>query len=205
MRRGTLFVMVLLAVLAGCSGGGSDGPIEASASPATIDDGTLSSTGYELASQRERTQNTSFTITITGDVESTSTFEVTATTHRAVYERSDDATVVGLATVPTVKPSEAIAEPINPFRGRQEPAVAANATGYEFAEMTHQENQSVTMLGNETTLQRYSATVAVEGEQRTATVGIAPTRDDGDAVTAVFVVPEGESAPTQSLLDGVQH
>lgn len=205
MRRRTLFVIVLLGVLAGCGGGGSDGPIQATASPATIDGETLSTTGYHLADQRERTQNTSFTITITGDIQSTSTFEVTATTHRAVYERSEGPTAVGLATVPTVKPSEALAESIDPFRHRQERAVAANATGYEFTEMAHRGNQSVMMLGNETVLQRYSATVTAGGEQRAATVAIASTRDDGDVVTAVFVVPQGESAPIRSLLDGVRH
>ena len=205
MRRRSLLLLAVLVVLAGCGGGGSDGPIQASASAATIENETLSETGYELAGRSERTQNTSFTITIRGDVQSTSEFQVTATTHRTVYQRPDDATTVGLLSVPTVKPSEALANPIDPFRNREAPAVAANATGYEFTDMSHRENQSVTMLGNETTLQRYSATVTTDGEQRTATVGIASTRDDGDVVTAVFVVPEGESAPTQKLLSGVRH
>ncbi len=194
MRRQTLFAVAiaLLLVLAGCGGGGEtdNGPIVAEAAPATVGDAALSATGYELVERSNRTTNTSVTISIQGDVEVTSTFDVRATTRRAVYGRETSArqAVVGVLSVPGVKPSEALADPRNPFADRDVTALATDATGVTVRDARPTANGTVTLFGNETTLRRYEATA--EGDTP-VTVDVALARRDGDFVYLVAVVPRG--------------
>ncbi|MFB6192280.1 MAG: DUF6517 family protein [Haloarculaceae archaeon] len=212
MRRALALLVVLVVLTAGCSGGGSDGgdgPIVASASPATIDEAVLAETGYERVLATNETHNTSFTLTIQGDVQANPTFEVRATVHRAVYRRSLDggSATVALLSVPTVKPSEQLASRIDPFRARTPAETAANATGADVSGLRHRDNRTVTVLGNETTMRLFDGTVARDGAAVDATVGVATVRDGTDAVTVVVVTPRGadERAAVDRLLAGVRH
>ena len=194
MRRQPLLAATLafLVVLAGCGGGGEtdDGPIVAEAAPATVDDAALSATGYDLVERSNRTTNTSVTLSVQGDVELNPTFDVRATTARAVYERETSAgrAVVGVLGVPGVKPSEALAAPRNPFADREVTALATDATGVAVRDARPTANGTVTVFGNETTLRRDEATA--EGDTP-VTVGVALARRGGDFVYLVAVVPRG--------------
>lgn len=214
MRRALALLAALVVLTAGCSGpggggGSSDGPIVAAAAPATIDDAALSETGYERVSATNETHNTSFTITIQGDVQANPTFEVRATVHRAVYRRSLDggSATVALLSTPTVKPSEQLASRIDPFRDRTPAGIAENATGATVSELRHRENRTVTVLGNETTMRLFEGTVARDGGEIDATVGVAAVRDGTDEVTVAVVYPReaDERAAVDRLLAGIEH
>jgi hypothetical protein len=210
--RASLVLLVAVTVLtAGCGGNGGGGgdPIVANAAPATVDEPTRSETGYERVGETTQTVNTSFTITIQGDVQSNPTFAVTATVHRTVYARPLDGgrATVGLLSVPTVRPSEALASRINPVGDRAPAALVANATGLTASGLTHRENRTVTMLGNETTLQVYDGTVTRDGTRTDVRVAVATVRAGTDEVTAVFVYPPGaeQQAAFEGILAGVEH
>jgi len=209
--RWVILVLVVVVSTAGCSGGGSgsDGPIVAEASPATVGGDVLSETGYERVSSTNETLNTSFTLSIQGDVEAQPTFEVTATVHRAVYRRSlpEGRATFAVLSVPTVKPSEALASRVDPFGDRTAAALVANATGHAVSGLEHRENRRVTMLGNETTLRLFEGTVARDGEEAAATVAVATVRDGTDEITAAAVYPRSadERAAVERLLAGIEH
>jgi hypothetical protein len=210
MRRALALLAVLAVLTAGCTGGGgSEDPIVATAAPATIDEAALSETGYERVSATNETHNTSFTITIQGDVQANPTFEVRATVHRAVYRRSLDggSATVALLSVPTVRPSEQLASRIDPFRERTPAETVANATGVAAADLRHRGNRTVRMLGNETTMRLFDGTVGRDGASTAATVGLATVRDGTDEVTVVVVTPReaDERAAVDDLLAGVEH
>lgn len=210
MRRQTLLSvsLALVVVLAGCGGGGEsdDGPTVVRASPATVDDAALSATGYELVERSNRTTNTTVTISIQGDVEVTSTFDVRATTARAVYERqtNEETAVVGVLSVPGVKPSEALAEPRDPFADREVTTLAGDATGVAVRDARPTANGTVDLFGNETTLRRYEATT--EGGDP-VTVSVARARRGGDFVYVVAVAPRSadERDRVARLAAGVRH
>jgi hypothetical protein len=210
VRRQTLLSVALaaLVVLAGCGGGGGsdDGPTVATAAPATADDAALSATGYELVERSNRTTNATVTVSLRGDVEVTSTFDVRATTARAVYGRQvgEEVAVVGVLSVPGVRPSEALAEPRDPFAGRAVPALVANATGRTVRDPRPAANGTVRLFGNETTLRRYEATA---GGGRPVTASVARARRGGDFVYVVAVVPRGadERDRVARLVAGVRH
>lgn len=210
MQRIVTVLVVLMVLLAGCGGGGGDSeePIQASSSPASIDETTLSETGYGLVAETSSTRNVSFTITIQGDVQANPTFEVNATTRRTVYRRSLDAgpATVGLLSVPTVKPSEQLASRLNPFRDRTLAERVENATGATATELRHRENRTVTMLGNETTMRMFEGTVTRESGDGDAVIGVATVRDGVDDVTVVIVYPRSaEEPPIDRLLAGIEH
>lgn len=195
VRWQTRFAVALavLVVLAGCGGGGGetdDGPLVADAAPATVDDATLSTTGYDLVERSNRTTNTTVTISFEGDVTLNSVFDVRATTARAVYERRvpGGRAVVGVLSVPGVKPSAALAAPRNPFANREVTTLATDATGVAVRDARPTGNETVGLFGNETTLRRYEATVA-GGEP--ATVAVARARHGDDFVYVVAVAPRG--------------
>ena len=210
MRRQTLLSvsLVLVVVLGGGGGGGEtdDGPIVAEASPATVGDTALSATGYELVERSNRTANTTVTLSIEGDVELNPTFDVRATTARAVYERqtNGERAVVGVLSVPGVKPSEALAEPRDPFAGLEVPALTRNATGVVVRDARPTANGTVDLFGNETTLRRYEATT--EGGDP-VTVSVARARRGGDFVYLVAVAARDadERERVARLAAGVRH
>ncbi|MFB6169469.1 MAG: DUF6517 family protein [Haloferacaceae archaeon] len=209
MRRQTLLTvtLALLVALAGCGGGETDdGPIVAEASPATVDEAALSATGYEFVERSNRTTNATVAVSLQGDIEVTSTFAVRATTTRAVYERQTGAgrAVVGVRSVPGVKPSEALAAPRNPFAGREVTALATNATGVAVRDARPTANGTVVLFGNETTLRRYEATA---GGDSPVTVSVARARRGGDFVYLVAVVPRSadERDRIARLAGGVRH
>lgn len=210
MRRALTLLAVLVVLTAGCSGGGgSDDPIVAAASPATIDDAARSGTGYEPALASNATYDTSFTVTIQGDVESQATFRVTATVRRRVYRRSTPAgpATVALLSEPTVKPSEAFGSRFNPFGDRSPATLVANATRYAASGLERRGNRSVTVLGNRTTLATFEGTVSRDEGSMPATVGVATVRHGTDDVTVVVVTPReaDERAAVDDLLAGIEH
>jgi hypothetical protein len=200
--------LAVLVVLAGCGGGGEtdDGPVVATAAPATVDEATLSATGYEFVERSNRTTNTTVTISLQGDVEVTSTFDVRATTTRAVYERQTEegTAVVGILSVPGVKPSEALAAPRDPFAGREPAALATDATGVPVRDARQAANETVALFGNETALRRYEATARGDA---LVTVSVARARRSGDFVYVVAVLPRGadERDRVARLAAGVRH
>jgi hypothetical protein len=209
--RPTLRLAVaLLVVVAGCAGGGGDdGPVVARAEAAAVERSALDATGYERVARSSETTNTTVTVTLRGDVEVQSTFDVRATVRRVVYERpvAGGVATVGVVSVPGVRPSEALAEPRDPFAGRGVAALATNATTVAVTDARPTGNATVRLFGDETTLRRYAATGRRDGTARDVTVAVARARHDGDFVRVVAVVPAGatERDRVARLVAAVRH
>lgn len=206
-------LVCLLVVAAGCGGGGGsgseEGPLVVSATPASVGDAALSETGYELAERGNRTRNTTVTLEIQGDIQAQPTFDVRATSHRAVYERrvAGGVAAFGVLAVPGVKPSDALANPVHPFGDRGVAENVTAATTYESVrDVRPTGNGTVRLLGNETRLKRYAATATYGGSSTSVRIAVATVRDGGDFVTVVAVYPRGadEADAVERLVAGVR-
>lgn len=209
-RVGLVVLVALLVVVAGCGGGGDEGPLVVTASPASVDEAALSATGYELVERTNRTRNTTVTLTIQGDIQANPTFDVRATSHRAVYERqvSGGVAAFGVLAVPGVKPSEALANAVYPFEGRGVAGNVTAATTYEsVSDVRRLEPGTIRLLGNETTLERFAATGRYGGSSTPVRIAVATVRHEGDFVTVVVVYPADadESGAVDRLVAGVRH
>lgn len=216
MRRRLLAVGLALVVLAGCGGGSGpsaeDRPLlTGTATPAELSDATGDETGFAESGRGTRRLNTTISATIQGDVELTTTREVSVTTHRVSYRRGDgDAPAVfGLYSVPAVEPFERADLRKNP--ASEEPATLVDRaqTAYEVSPSAFGGGTASTvhLLGNETTATRYETTATLNTTEVPVVVTVATVRHGEDYVTAVAVVPadvEGD-VDVETLLAGVRH
>ncbi|MFB6123789.1 MAG: DUF6517 family protein [Haloferacaceae archaeon] len=205
LRRVSLLLAVTLLV-AGCAGSGggdeSSSPLVADAAPATLDEATLSATGYAHVSTTREGLNTTVSAAIQGDVTLSTTRQVNATTVTAVYRRATDAApvVVTLTSVPAVRPFERADLVKNPAAGR---SVAAFVAGYDVTGVEEAGRRQVTLLGNETTLTAYTAAGSTDG--RSLRLVRATVLHEGDYVTLAVAAPSGATLRLARLLDGVAH
>lgn len=205
----------MLVVLAGCAGGGTSEdspPLRATATPATFESGALADLGYAERRADAPPLNTTITARIEGDVTLQTTRDVRATTGRRVYARStpDGPVVVALYTVPAVRPFDNADLRKNPAVGLSPAALATRAqTVYaDVRDASRAGAQSVTMLGNRTTLTRYRATArngSRTADPRPVTVAVTAVAHGGDYVTLVIVRPRSADPSLRRLLGAVRH
>lgn len=211
MRRASAMMLVIVLV-AGCGGGGSGGPVQLSATPATIDEGVLAETGYEPLSESTDWVNTTVSVSISGDVELEASKDVRAKSPVRAYQRETEAgpAVAGLVSVPVVRLLEKSANiPRNPA-DEMGPADFAGRLSTTYSDLEVGEvrsNTSISFLGNRTFLVQYAATASHEGSTIDVRVFIATTRHGGDYVTFVAIVPAtaADQDSVKQLLAGVQH
>jgi hypothetical protein len=206
VRRSLVALAVASVLLAGCTGGTSESPppIVADASPATLDDATLSATGYEHVSTTRGRLNTTVSARIQGDVTLSTTRRVNATTVTAIYRRETDTgpVVATLYSVPAVQPFENANLTKNPASGREAAAFVAD---YDVSDVEETGSRRVTLLGNETTLTTFAARGTANGRSVAVRLTRVTVRHDGDYVTVVVVTPRGVDSRLDRLLRGVAH
>lgn len=208
-HRFAAVAVALLVVLTGCGAMGGDRTpetITAAAGQATVNDAALSATGFSERTVEERQLSDSGTLDISGDVEMEVNYRIEATTSRAVYA-SDEGSVFAAYSVPLVEPDD-VAATINPLAGRSltEVATRAQDTYGDFGDLTHIENTTVTMLGNETTLAKYATTASGPNGSTEVSVYVAQVRHSGDVVVAVAVMPraDDDAEAVRSLVGGIE-
>lgn len=208
----TVVVLVGLVVVAGCAGGAdrTPEPIRGEATPATVSQSGLSSSGYEQVTVDSQRVNRTGTIDVSGDVEMTVNYQVRATAQQAVYRKSDAElpSVFALFSVPLVSP-DSVDVSIDPMGDRPLSEVAARSqeTYADFGDLEHVTNASVTLLGTETTLQKYATTADADGNTVDVYVYVAVVEHDGDVVRAVAVLPQeaDDAEMVRTLLASAQH
>lgn len=209
-------VLVFVLVLAGCMGVGGGGttptpepPLRATATPATLAPATLDATGYATHRADSPPLHTTVTARIEGDVTLQTTREVRATTARRVYVRStpDGPAVVGLRSVPSVKPFENADLRKDPAAGLSPADRLARAQSVYAAVRVRSTTgeRSATLLGTEATLTRHRGTARVNGTDRSVSAALVTVAHGGDYVTMAVVVPRGVEASLPRLLGGVRH
>jgi len=210
MRHVSLVAVVVLVVVAGCSGGPGDRTpqsIEADASQATVTESALSEAGYAEASAGQVAVNRSGTLQISGDVQMNLGYRVNATGWRTVYESSDGRSVFALYTVPQAKPDN-VAATIDPLGDRSlETIVDGSQDVYgETSDLEHVQNRTATVLGGEATVRQYAGSATAGGESTDVTVYVATVDHDGDIVRAVAVVDAetDDWSTVRPLFEGVQ-
>lgn len=203
-------LVLVLAVTAGCLGGGGADVIRGEASNATVDDDALAETGYERHRAEAGWLNTTLDVELGGDVELSSSPEVEARTRVTEYRRAGDPAVAfAVYATPAVRPVESIDATVNLATLSDTEDLAADVqTEYASVEgATHVRNETVTLLGNETTLRVYEATATADGEPVDVVIAVASVEHGGDHVTAVSVAPASVHDPetVASLIGAVSH
>lgn len=206
----------LLVVLAGCAGAGGGGatptpepPVRATATPASLDSTVLSATGYAEERADSPPLNATVTARIEGDVTLRTTRDVRATTARRVYARPtpDGPAVVGLHTVPSVKPFENADLRKDPAVGLSpaERLARAQSVYADPRDLSTAGERSVTVLGVEATLTRYRGMARVNDADRPVSAALVTVAHGGDYVTVAAVAPRGVDTSLSRLLGAVRH
>ncbi|MFC7322973.1 DUF6517 family protein [Halorubrum rutilum] len=163
-------------------------PIEASATePAYLPEPAASSGGYAETLSTETTLEVTVRVDLSGDVELTSTREVIATAFRRGYE-ADDGRRFGVVTAPAVTVIDRFDVVRDPVTELGDARVVELATGLSVADVSGRETAgSRPMLGGEAAVE--TATATADGGA--VSLRRARVRAGEDAVTAVFVSPDG--------------
>lgn len=213
--RIALLAVVALAVTAGCSSGvlGDDGPIEASASPVSIPDSTLEEAGFEEVETREVTIDRNVSVQ---DQER----RVTITNYAAAYRSTgsgDRADAVAVTALSTPR-AEAFGFPLNPVASMDlaDALAFASQAGAQFGgsinNVEEVDSWTATVLGEETTVTKFGATVERDGQQVDVYVHATKVTDGDDIVLLIGVYPQaleeagmGGEETLRPVFEGVEH
>lgn len=215
-RRFALLFLAILTVTAGCSGGilGGDGPIEATASPVSVSGSALEEAGFEEADTREVTINRTVSVQ---DQER----RIIITNHVAGYRPADSGSgaevPVAVAAVSTPQ-VQALGVALNPVAnmGVGDAVQFAAQTGAQFggsiSNIEQVDSWETTVLGDETTVTKFTATVERDGRTVDLYVHATKVQDGDDIVLVIAAYPQvleeqgvlsGEDlAP---MFEGVEH
>ncbi|WP_436927351.1 DUF6517 family protein [Halosimplex amylolyticum] len=204
---------IALAVVLAIAGGGCLGfltgsqPYEFAANATEVDDSTLESTEYRLASSDS--PNRTFNVTAAGQ-----TREVTISSEVRTYNRT-----VALApevegefarfSVYTTPAATVAGRSVNPVEDwsteRVVRRLVRSTSG--LADLRFQSNRSVQFLGADRTVSEYGARQSMGGTETNVTIHLSIVEHDGDTVIAVAVHPEDvdERSHVDELLAGLRH
>lgn len=208
-RRTTVIVaFAALVVTSGCLGI-LGGPVEFSASEATVGEAALEETGYE----EERVESSEVTRTYSGLGQ---TKNVTVTNQIAMYDRSIDVPVVGeqRAAVfsafasPEVSVLGQTFNPIGDYSNRELAGLAQE----QYSSLSIGEEvgtRTMTVLDESTEVSKFDGTATLEGGQSVDVyVHVTKVKHDGDFVVSVAIHPQqldGEEENVDALLRGLEH
>lgn len=213
IRVSLVLGVILLVGLAGCTGAGGNEtpePITASASPATVSEDAVTAAGYEEASVEDRELSASGRLDISGDVQMELRYNIQATASRAIYRADTAGTPVlfSVLSVPLAEP-EQVSATINPLQDRSRTDIADRAQDAytEIGELSHVGNQTVTVLGNETTLAKYTATATTDGDQTDVYLYLVRLRHEGDILIGIGIGPQAADDPDaiRTLVEAIRH
>lgn len=210
VRPSVALAVVVLVLLAGCGGNREPDPITDSAAAVSVDDDALTAAGYAKLSTDRPRFTTSGQATISGDVQMDLRYQFNATTRRAVYatERAPPG-VFAVWAVPLIEPED-VALTVDPLRDLGPTSLATRAQN-RYREITSVEparegNSTVSLLGTEVTVARYTATATVDGSTTEVRLAVASTAHNGDVVVAVSITPSTNDAETtRQLFTGIRH
>lgn len=203
-----LLTVAVVASTAGCGFITGDEPLSFSADPATVNEETLSETGYEEASTR--TQNVSREFTVAGE-----TREVTVSNELATYDRAIELGALGeqraalFATFssPEVEIATRTFNPISEMSNRQ--LLSRFSSEYEGLTVGEQVgNESRTVLGTETSIEKYEGTAELDGRTVDVYIHVTTVQHGGDYVVGLGVYPQrlsGEEDRVFTMYDGIEH
>lgn len=197
-----LTVMVALSGCALLTGG----PLEFDASKATVSDTAQQTAGYEEVTVEQETVNRTFTV---ADQER----EVTLTNWVANYERdlamitSPAPGTVAVFATPEISVAGQTLNPVGSMTERE--LLELVLQQYEdVSDPTKQGTRNVTVLGEETTVTVYAATVDYEGQDVDITLHLTRVKHEGDVIVAVGAHPAlmtGEQAEIDTMFEGIEH
>lgn len=206
MDRRALVVLALagLVALSGCALLTGE-TLEFTAEKATVGDQTLSETGYEEVAVQEQTVNRSFSVA--GEQR-----EVRLTNWIASYQRggSGSAPTPGTVTVLSTPEVSVAGQTLNPI-GQLSPRDLLDQVlrGYgDVSGVEQQSSRTVTVLGQETNVTAFDATILVEGQEVPVTIHLTTVNHEGDYVVAVGVHPQAlspEEAQVDTMFRGIEH
>lgn len=207
-RVGAGVLLALLLVTSGCVGflTGQE-PFEAEAAPATVAGGTLSETGYERTNASELTLNR--TVEAGGQSR-----KVVVTNHVTQYGRSvdlgvveRDASVFVLLATPRVELLGRSFNPIGDVSNRR--LLGRTLSGYGQIDVgTAVGNTTVTALGTETTVEKFSGTTPIGGAEIDVYIHVARVEHGDDFVVAIGIYPQrlpDEEGRVLSLIRNIRH
>lgn len=206
-RRALAIGAVGIGALSGCTQLASgDGPITREASPAEISSDALDETGHELQEEREETVSREFEV-------GGETRQVEATNYATVYTKtigdtSTEGSLFALVSTPAFKVAGQSFNPVADFTNQEILEFVAG----EFGEVSVNESVSettVTVLGTETTVTKFDAEAAFNGERIPVYVHVTSVENEGDIIIGAGAYPqelEGqEEANITQLYGGISH
>lgn len=209
LRRLPLVLLAVLVLSSGCLGVlVGDEPLAFTASKATIDDGALADSGYEHEETKKLELNRE--VEVGGESR-----DVEVTNWVAVYTKSVEIEGVGeqqAAAVAVLSTPEVnvLGQTFNPVREMDNAELVERVV----SEHTNVRNiekvgsSTVTILGEETEVTKFSATIEVDGQEVDGYVHLGKVTHDGDIVLITGLYPEelsGEEENVLELMSAVEH
>lgn len=202
-------VAVALVTTAGCGFITGSESLTFSASPATVDEDVRSDAGYEEVNVTGQTVERNFSV-----ADQSRTVEVT--NQLAQYERNVDLGPLGsqraAVFVAFASPEVSVLnQNFNPIREMDSRELLERfESSYEGVEVGDRAGeQNVTLLGTETTLEKYEGSAQLDGQDVPVYVHITDVVEhEGDYVVALAIYPQelsGEEEAVVDLTEGVEH
>jgi hypothetical protein len=204
-----LALLALLVVSSGCLGAlVGDEPLSFAASKATVDDAALANTGYEHQETRKLELNRTFEV-------GGESRQVEVTNWAAVYTKSIEIDGVGeqqAATVAVLSTPEVnvLGRTINPVGEMDNDELVERVISEQGNVRNIEEvgSTTVTILGEETEVTKFSATITVDGQEVDGYVHLGKVTHDGDIVLVAGMYPRqlsGEEETVLELMGAVEH
>lgn len=206
-RRALVIGAVGIGALSGCTQLASgDGPITREASPAVVSPDALDETGHELEAEREETVSREFEV-------GGETRQVEATNYATVYTKTIDGTeaqgsLFGLVSTPGFNFAGQSFNPVSEFSNQEILEFVAG----EFGEVSINESVSEsteTVLGSETTVTKFDAEAAFNGDRIPVYVHVTSVENEDDILIAAGAYPQElenqEEADITQLFGGISH
>ncbi|MDX1744826.1 MAG: DUF6517 family protein [Halobacteriales archaeon] len=211
MTRSQLTVVAVLALVvgSGCLGvpTGSE-PLEFTASQPSVSDAALSQTGYQ--EQEVREEPLERTVTVAGQERTVKVTNWVSTYARQVSLGPLGEQELGVFVVLTTPEVEVLGRTFNPVGDMSNRELLAqiqgNYQGLQVGERVG--SKQIQILGQGTTLETFSGTATVEGQQIDIRIRIARVTHEGDFVIAVGIYPtqlQGEAGRIETLMGAVSH
>lgn len=202
MRVGVTLVAFCL-VASGCLGVVTQETFEFESSPAAIDDGSLADAGYEPSASRAITVNRSFEIQ--GQER-----RVNLTNHVRTYRKPTAGVPLAHAVAFSTPSASVLGQSVNPLARVDERQLVELALEdvAQVRDVTRVDNRSVTVLGSETTVEKFAARAERNGSSARVFVHATRLTNEGDLLVLVVMYPrsmEDGDSDVVTLLRGVEH
>lgn len=197
-------MLTLVVASAGCLGaltGG--GPIEFTASEATVATSALNQAEYEHEETRPLTVNR--TVDLQGESRT-----ISITNQVSTYRAVDETVPLALVAVVSTPQAEVVGQPLNPL-GRMSKQELVRRLGSQYAEfgaLQEVDSRQATILDQQTEVTRFATTIEQGGQQVDVFVEVVRVQDGDDFVIAIAVYPrqfEVEAQDVLTVFEGIDH